>query len=116
MSDLLPAGFSSLLGFTDWIADNESERVEKRLNASMPEAQEFYDAMTGELERIMGYLKTRPADDVSPVDQNLVHLVFSLNEIAQSVEIYGQGAVVDGADLREFKPIVDRPLAGVSHD
>jgi hypothetical protein len=24
--------------------------------------------------------------------------------------------VVDGANLREFKPIVDRPLAGVSHD
>jgi hypothetical protein len=115
MSDLLPAGFSSLLGFTDWIIDNESERVEKRLNASMPEAQKLYDAMTGELERIMAYLKTRPVHEVSAEDQNLVHLVFSLIEIAQSVEIYGQGAVVDGADLREFKPVVDRPVAEASH-
>lgn len=115
MSDLLPAGFRSLLGFTDWITDNESERVEKRLNAAMPEAQELYDAMTGELERIMAYLKTRPVDDVSARDQNLVHLVFALIEIAQAVEIYGQGAVVDGADLREFRPGVDRPIGEVSH-
>ncbi len=111
MTDLLPAEFSSLLRFSDWIVAEESDRVEKRLNASMPEAQELYDAMTGEVEHIMGYLKTRPANEPSLEDQNLVHLVFSLIEIAQSVEIYGQGDVVDGADLRDFKPVVDRPLA-----
>jgi hypothetical protein len=115
MSELLPAGFSSLVRFGDWIVADESDRVEKRLNATMPEAQELYDAMTVELEHIMGYLKTRPANEPSLEDQNLVHLVFALIEVAQSVEIYGQGAVVDGADLREFVPVVDRPLAEASH-
>jgi hypothetical protein len=107
----LPSGFEGLTRFSDWIIPTEAGRIERRLTVPMPQAQAFYDGMVIELDHIMAYLRSRPATEVSPEDEALLHLTFSLHEVAQAVEIYGQGAVVDGADVRLFTSVLERPAA-----
>lgn len=106
----LPAGFEDLARFRDWMVPTDRGRVERRLSVPFPEVRAFYDGILPELGRLMAYLQTRPATDVSAEDANLLNLALSLVEISNAVEIYGQGPVLDGGDLRSFVSIVDRPV------
>jgi hypothetical protein len=105
----LPTGFEGLAKFRAWGLPTEGERIARRLETPMPEVQEYYDGMMAELPKIMAYLLERPATNTTPEDENLLFLMFSLHEIAQAVEIYGCGEVVDGADVRLFTSVLDRP-------
>ncbi|MCW2947724.1 MAG: hypothetical protein JWR24_4441 [Actinoallomurus sp.] len=111
----LPERFTGLVRFSDWIVSTEAGRIERRLTVEMAACREFYDAMMVELDDIITYLRTRPGADPSPQDQALLNLVFSLHEVAQAVEIYDQGAVVDGADVRLFTSVLERgPVGGTN--
>ena len=46
----LPEEFADLERFTDWCLPTEEERYAKRLNSTMAEMQEFYDAGMERLE------------------------------------------------------------------
>ena len=55
----LPEEFADLDRFTDWCLPTEEERYSKRLNSTMAEMQELYDAGMGRLEDVMVYLDAR---------------------------------------------------------
>ncbi|WP_139000241.1 hypothetical protein [Rhodococcus zopfii] len=115
MPKQLPAPFEGFAKYSDWIVATEGERIEKRLTASMEEMKALYADVIDQLEPIIRYLEGRPVTDVPEEDENLVRLVFALIEVGQAVEIYEQGAVVDGADVRLFTSVLERPIADPAH-
>lgn len=110
----LPEGFEDLARYRDWMLATDRERVHRRLDAPFAEIQSFYDGVLPELQRILTYLESRPATDVSEADANLLSLALSLVEISNPVEVYGQGQVVDGDDLRRYVSRIDRPVVAGS--
>lgn len=62
----------------------------------------------------MAYLQTRPPHNISQADANLLNLALAVVEISNAVEIYNQGPVMDGGDLRGFVSIIDRPVGASS--
>lgn len=106
----LPAGFEDLARFRDWMVPTDRGRIERRLSVPFTEVRAFYDEIVPELGRIMAYLQTRPPNDVSEQDANVLNLALSLVEISNAVEIYDQGPVIDGGDLRSFVSLLDRPV------
>ncbi|WP_214370227.1 hypothetical protein [Pseudonocardia sp. H11422] len=106
----LPNGFEDLARFRDWMVPTDRERVERRLSVPFVEVKAFYDEILPELDRILPYLQTRPPTDMSQEDANLLNLALSLVEVANAVEIYNQGPVMDGGDLRSFVSVIDKPL------
>jgi hypothetical protein len=103
----LPAGFEDLSRFASWALATERERVDARLDTPYAESLEFYRGMLAELDRIMAYLLTRPVEHVSPEDEALMHMAFSLVEVANAVEIYGESEIPDGANLRMFVSVLE---------
>jgi hypothetical protein len=110
----LPNGFEGLARFSNWILATDAERIERRLTTPFAETQLFYEAMMAELDKIMPYLLGRPVADASPEDRALLHLTLSFVEISDAVDIYGQGAVTDGADLRRFISVLTGKPRGSS--
>lgn len=106
----LPKGFEDLARFRDWMVPTDRERVERRLSVPFAEVKAFYDDILPELDRILPYLQMRPPTDISQEDANLLNLALSLVEISNAVEIYNQGPVMDGGDLRGFVSVIDKPV------
>lgn len=106
---VFPAGFEHLASHQQWLHDSERERIEARLTTDYAGSKAFYDAMLAELPSIMQYLKTRPVDSGDAGDRALLKLTQSFVEIANAVELYGEPAVPDGANLRLFVSVLDRP-------
>lgn len=110
----LPNGFEDLVRFRDWMVPTDRGRIERRLSLPFAEVRAFYDEILPELDRIMSYLQTRPPTNMSQEDANLLNLALSLVEISNAVEIYNQGPVMDGGDLRSFASLIDKPLGAGS--
>jgi hypothetical protein len=100
----LPDGFRHLERFADWCVPHEKDRIERRVTVPFEEIRSFYDAMLPEVTGIVGYLRTRPVDQATPEDENLLFLVQSLIEISGAVEVYGENRITDGADPRLLSP------------
>ena len=72
----LPEEFADLERFTDWCLPTEEERYAKRLDSTMAEMQELYDAGMARLEDIMVYVDARfPLEEMPDDAKALVHLV-----------------------------------------
>jgi hypothetical protein len=110
----LPKGFEDLARFRDWMVPTDRGRIERRLCLPFAEVKAFYDEVLPELDRILSYLHTRPATEMSQEDANLLNLALSLVEISNAVEIYNQGSVMDGGDLRSFASVIDKPVVAGS--
>ena len=105
MSDsLLPPAFAELEPFADWSLDSESERLEKRLAASMEDIQAFYSVMLGRIEEALDYLNGFPLDQLPGPEQRLLNITLSLAEIWVAVELYKQPDHPFGLDMRRFVP------------
>jgi hypothetical protein len=105
----LPASFSAVQGFADkWSLDTELERNRAHLGSTMREIREFYDAMLVHSEAIVAHFRAFDAQGRHPAlteeDQHLFHLLLSLAEVSQSIEVHGQIGVVDGFDSRRWIP------------
>jgi hypothetical protein len=107
MNRQLPEAFASLSQFSRWILPSEKARIEARLTTPYQESRDFYTAMLPELPDIMAYLKTVPVDSATDEDRALADLAFAFVEIANAVELYGEPAVPDGANLRLFVSVLD---------
>jgi hypothetical protein len=101
---LLPAQFKELEEFDSWILKSDAERIDRRLTMSQPELVSFYNGMLPHIGKIMAYLRERPIGAVSPEDDSLLKLMYSLADVSVAVEVYEGGAVTGGADLRHFIP------------
>jgi hypothetical protein len=100
----LPAAFADLEPFSAWSLATEAERQKKRLSSTMAEIQAFYDAILPRMEAVISYLDQFPLHAMPPDAQRLLHLTFSLAEIAAAVELFKQPSVADGYDATRFVP------------
>jgi hypothetical protein len=92
---MLPAEFTELEPFSDWILETEPERYAKRLASSMAEMQAFYDAAFPLLERANVHLDAFPVDELPEPERNLLLLMFSLVMVSFPVEVWKQARVPD---------------------
>lgn len=96
---MLPSAFAELADYAQtWCLATETERWNARVNASMPELRDFYDAFFPRLEEAIDYCDKFPLDNVPDDALNLLHLIYSLIMVAMAVEIMHQPAPVDAAD------------------
>lgn len=98
MASMLPSAFAELEGYAQtWCLPTETERWNARVNASMPQLRDFYDAFFpargGDRLLRQVSLDNLPDDVV-----NLLHMIYSLIMVAMAVEIMHQPAPVDAAD------------------
>ena len=89
----LPQGFEALSPYLDWSLATESARSRKRLNSSMEEMQEFYDAMLPRIDDVMEHLGSLAIDTMPAAERSLFNLCLSLSEVSFAVEVYGQPEV-----------------------
>ena len=90
-----PAAFSDLEPFADWALPSERDRYAKRVTATMPELQAFYDAAFPRLEAGAEYLRNVTLDGISDEDRNLLWLFSSLVTVSFPVEVWRQPRVPD---------------------
>jgi hypothetical protein len=106
---LLPSAFAEFEEFAEiWCLATETERWNARINASMPELHDFYDAFFPRLEEAIEYCDKFPLDDLPDDVLHLLQLIYSLIMVAMAVEIMRQPAPVDAADavmIRTGEPI-----------
>ena len=87
MSQKLPAQFSALESFCPkWLHATEAQRNEVRINSSMDELKELYDAVLPKFEDIIQYLNGFPVDDLPEQEENLLNMMFSFAESTSPVE------------------------------
>ncbi|MGD0554428.1 MAG: hypothetical protein ABSA93_05540 [Streptosporangiaceae bacterium] len=91
----LPADFTSLEPFSDWILPTEPERYAKRLASSMEQMQAFYDAAFPELDRALKHLDQFSLDELPAAEANLLDLLKSLVMVSFPVEVWKQPRVPD---------------------
>jgi hypothetical protein len=93
---LLPAEFAELEPFAEtWCLPTESERYAKRLASTVPQMQEFYDAITPRAEAVIAYCDRFPLDDLPEQVQNLLYLLYSMINVSFPVEVWSQPWVPD---------------------
>ncbi|WP_174189404.1 hypothetical protein [Nocardia barduliensis] len=96
---LLPAAFAEFERFAPiWCLPTETERWAKRQASTMAELNEFYDAFFPRLDDAIVYCDKFPLAELPDDAVNLLHLVYSLVQVAMAVEIFQQPAPVDSAD------------------
>ena len=101
----LPDRFADLESLAAvWALPTENERHTKRLACNIEELRALYDALFPRIDDILAYLSEFPLESLTPETQRLLHLAFSLAEIAPAVELFGQTEVPDGYDSRRFIP------------
>ena len=110
VSVALPEGFEHLAHLSDWIVSTDHERVHRRVELPFEQLKQFYDDLLPHFASVLRYLEGRPATGVSEADANLVNLALAMVEVSNPVEIYGQGQVVDGDDLRHYVSALEMPL------
>lgn len=95
----LPSAFAVLERFAEtWCLPTETERFQQRLDSTIGELREFYDAFFPRLEEAIDYCDKFALDELPEDALNLLHLIYSLVMVAMAVEIMGQPAPVDAAD------------------
>jgi hypothetical protein len=104
----LPEPFSDLEPYLAWSLPTEKERQHKRVSSTMGAIQAFYDAILPRMTAIIDYLGQFPLNAMPADAQRLLHLTFSLAEIAPAVEQFKQPSVADGYDATRFVPTHNR--------
>lgn len=106
---LLPSAFAELESHArTWCLATETERWNARVNCTMPQMQEFYDAFFPRLEEAIEYCDKFALDSLPDDALNLLHLIYSLIMVAMSVEIMHQPVPVSAADavmIRTGEPV-----------
>lgn len=107
--NLLPSAFAELEKYAQtWCLATESERWNARVNSTMPQLREFYEAFFPRLEEAIDYCDKFALDGLPDDALNLLHLIYSLIMVAMAVEVMHQPVPVDAADavmVRSGEPV-----------
>ena len=88
---LLPREFSELEpNASKWCLATEPERWATRQSSSMPELQEFYDAIFPRVTEALAFCDKFPLDDMPDDAVNLLRLVYSFVIVSFAVELWSQ--------------------------
>ncbi len=91
----LPAQFADLEKFSAWCLATEPERYGKRLESTMSDMQEFYDAGMARIDEAMNYLDQFPLKAMPEDARNLMHMMQSLVMVSFPIECWKQPRVPD---------------------
>jgi hypothetical protein len=95
-TNLLPPDFVDLEPFAEkWSLATEEERYRERLQSSMEQMQEFYDAITPRADEAMAYCDKFPLDDMPEDALRLLHMLFSMVMVSFPAEVWGQPRIPD---------------------
>ncbi|MCV7259409.1 hypothetical protein [Mycobacterium shimoidei] len=95
MTTKLPPEFADLERLSEWCLPSEPQRYHKRLNSTMAQMQEFYDAVTPRAEDALAYCDKFSLDDLPDDVMNLMHLLYSMIMVSFPVECWKQPRVPD---------------------
>jgi hypothetical protein len=105
---MLPAEFAECEPFAaKWCIPTEAARYDVRLNSTIAEMQEFYDAMYPRVRDAMAHLDKFSLHDLPEPELNLLHLVYSLIMVSLPVEVWHQPKVIDAGTayfVRHLEP------------
>jgi len=103
---LLPEGFADLEPFVaQWVLADEPHRMQKRWSSSMDDIVRFYEAMVPRVEAALDFLDSRNINALAPAETRLLHLTFSLVEIANSVEVYSRPSSPHALQPDRYVPV-----------
>jgi hypothetical protein len=109
MTSMLPAEFAELEPFAArWCLGPEAERYQQRLDSTMAEMHDFYDAAFPRIGAAMAYLDQFELADLGDQQRNLLHLVYSLITVSLPVEVWGQPRTIDSGNaffVRHLEPV-----------
>ena len=98
-----PAGFGDLAPWADWALATMDARRLRRVNASMPELESFYQGVLPRLDAIVDHLTRVPmGDDMDPQSAVLMNLALMMAEVAPAVEQFFEPTVSNGYDTTRF--------------
>ena len=111
MSDtLLPSAFAEFESYAQtWCLATETERWNARVNSTMPQMQDFYNAFFPRLEEAIEYCDKFALDSLPEDALNLLHMIYSLIMVAMSVEIMHQPIPVSAADAVMIRTVEPMP-------
>ena len=100
----LPAAFAELERFAPtWCLPTERERYTKRLDSTIGELRDFYDAALPRFEDAVKHLDGFPLGDLPGPERNLLHLVYSLIVVSLAVDMFDQPQVIDCGNACFFR-------------
>ncbi|WP_327116747.1 hypothetical protein OHB12_05825 [Nocardia sp. NBC_01730] len=105
----LPPEFNDLDPYIDWALPTEPERYTKRLNSTMPQMQQFYDAAFPRIQDAITHCDKHTWGDLPDDTRTLFHLMQSLINISFPIEVWKQPRVPDsGAAMVQLlrEPVV----------
>lgn len=110
-TSMLPERFSALEPFAaaGWCLATERERYTKRLESTMPELLEVYDAAFPRFREMVEHLDQFPLGDLPERERNLLYLVYALIQISLAVDMWGQPQVIDAGNAMYFRTVEPIP-------
>lgn len=111
MSDapMLPPQFAEWERFAPkWCVGTANGRFAARMDSTMAELQEFYDAVVPRGEEAIAYLDDFDLDELPEAETNLLWLLCSLSMLSFAVDIFKQPKVPDSGDADlpvTFEPV-----------
>ncbi|MDB5725867.1 MAG: hypothetical protein JWQ16_2621 [Novosphingobium sp.] len=98
--DALPKDFADLEPLVaDWVLEDASARMAKRLSSTMDDIKAFYHAMLPRGEAALAYLSEFQLGAVPVEAERLLKLMLMLAEAAPAVEWYNDPRVYDGFSI-----------------
>jgi hypothetical protein len=105
---LLPEQFADLERFAQvWVLPTASERYDRRLQSTMPEMEEFYNAVLPRGDEIFEYIDQYDFNDLPEPAVHLLWLLCSLSAVSFAVDVFKQPWIPDSAGAT--LPIVLEP-------
>jgi hypothetical protein len=88
---MLPGAFAELEPFAGrWCLETERERWAARVDSSIDEMQDFYDAILPRATDAIAYCDTFPLDDLPADAANLLRMIYSFVIVSFAVELWRQ--------------------------
>jgi hypothetical protein len=92
----LPDGFADLEHLVaDWARPTRQERYARRLAATMPELEAFYDAVAPRAEEAIAYLDGFALRELPEDARQLLRLLYSLVLVSYAVNVFHQPRIPD---------------------
>lgn len=90
-----PAPFADLERYASFALPTEAQRMARRLDASLEELTELYQALLGRMEALAQHLAQWPVDELPAEQRPLLWLGLAFMEAAVAVELFKDPDVPD---------------------
>jgi hypothetical protein len=93
---VLPVAFADLEPYVDdWARPTRAERYAARLSKTLPELEEFYDAVAVRAEEAIAYLDGLELREMPEDAQRLMQLLHSMILVSYAVNVFHQPRIPD---------------------